>query len=68
MDRNRDRVLSWEELYSFDMKTAMNVAKSLFSAEKRVKEKPSYKVQLSFASPKIERMHQQVHGHIHEEL
>lgn len=68
MDRNRDRVLSWEELYSFDMKTAMKVANSLFGAEKRVKEKPSYKVQLSFASPKIEKMYQQMHGHIHDEL
>lgn len=68
VDRNRDRVLSWEELYSFDMKTAMKVANSLFGAERRVKEKPSYKVQLSFASPKIEKMYQQMHGHIHDEL
>nr|XP_022334694.1 uncharacterized protein LOC111131451 [Crassostrea virginica] len=66
-DKNRDRVLSWEELYNFDMKTAMTVAKSLFRVEKRVKEKPSYKVHISFNNPQIEKMYQYVHSG-HDEL
>ncbi|XP_062616630.1 lysine-specific demethylase 8-like [Saccostrea cucullata] len=68
VDKNKDRRLTWDELYNFEMKIAMTVAKSLFRVEKRVKEKPSYKVQLNFASPQAQRLYEEVHSHAHDEL